>query len=126
MFTPENFSFKAFIDFVIERMNLKDAEEDVRTKIEREIMRLLDNRIMACVFGSMTEENLIQYDLMREQNPEVSEFEIIFKMVDEIPGLHEIMLKGVNDLAEELIYDAQTLDAALAEREANLANKTQK
>jgi len=122
MFTPENFSFKAFIDLVIERMNLKNAEEGVRTKIEREILRLLDNRIMGCVFNSMTEDNLIQYDLLREQNPEVSDFENLFKMIEEIPALHEIMLKGVNDLADELIYDSQRLDAALEVREKNIAN----
>jgi len=126
MFTPENFSFKAFIDLVMERMNLKDAEEDLKKKIEIEIIRLLDNRIMACVFNSMTEDNLTQYDLLRMQNPDVSDFENLFYMIDQIPALHEVMLKGVNDLVDELVYDSQTLDAALAERENNTAVTKQK
>ncbi|MBA4337193.1 hypothetical protein C0416_05505 [bacterium] len=113
MFTFENYSAKAFVDYVVEQMKLKDSNPDVKAKIEKEILTTLGRRIIASVVNAMTEENLVKFDIIKATHPEFSDYEAIFALIDEIPLLHEIMIKNVNDLAQELIYDVNRLDEAL-------------
>lgn len=122
MFTFENYSPKAFIEYVMDKMNLNDAKPDVKKKIEKEIVKTLGQRIITSVVNSMTEEDMMKYEILRDANPKWSKYEVLFAFVDEMPTLHEVMMKGVNDLAQELIYDTNRLDEAIEKSK----NKTKK
>ena len=113
MFTFENYSHKAFLDYVMDKMNLNNAKSDVKRKIEKEITRTLGQRILTSVINSMTDEDMTKYEILREVHPEWDKFETIFALIDDMPVLHEVMMKGVNDLAQELVYDTNRLDEAL-------------
>jgi len=123
MFTFENYTHKAFIDYVIKKMNLSDANPDVKLKIEKEIIKTLGRRIISSVINSMTEENMVKYEIIKHAHPEFSNYEVLFALIDDIPALHEVMIKGVNDLAQELIYDTTKLDKALEKSKNKNQNK---
>lgn len=122
MFTFENYTPKAFIDYVMDKMNLNNAKPDVKKKIEKEIVKTLGQRIITSVVNSMSEEDMMKYEILRDANPSWSKYEILFALVDEMPTLHEVMMKGVNDLAQELIYNTNRLDEAIEKSK----NKTKK
>ncbi len=122
MFTFENYSPKAFIDYVMEKMDLNDAKPEVKKKIEKEIVKTLGQRIITSVINSMSEEDMMKYEILRDANPNWSKYEVLFGLIDEMPTLHEVLMKGVNDLAQELVYDTDRLDEALAKSK----NKTKK
>jgi hypothetical protein len=119
MFDSKNFSYKSFIDHVIQRMHLENAEEEVKIKIEKEISRILGNRIITTVMNCMTEDNLTEFEMLRVQNPNMADMELIFLYVEKIPALAEAVIKSVNDLADELTYDAERLDKVLEEKKQN-------
>lgn len=122
MFTFENYSPKAFIEYVMDKMDLNDAKPEVKKKIEKEIVKTLGQRIITSVINSMSEEDMMKYEILRDANPNWSKYEVLFGLIDEMPTLHEVMMKGINDLAQELIYDTNRLDKALVKSK----NKTQK
>ena len=113
MYTYDSFDFKSFIDYVLEKMNLKDIKDPEKTKFQMEILRQLDNRIITCVFNAMTDENLDEYDSLRILHPEYTNMQAILVISDKIPALREIFIKSINDLADELTYDAQRVEQAI-------------
>jgi hypothetical protein len=116
MFNSENFTYKAFIDYVMQKMKLDNIQEDVKTKIEKEITRILGTRILTSIANAMTEEEMIMFESIKKTNPELTGPEILYAIAEAIPAIHEIMFKAVNDLAEELIYDSERLDKVLEEK----------
>lgn len=126
MFDHSNFTYKNFIDYVIEKMHLNDVKEPTKSKIKQEILHILGDRILYATANAMTEENLDTFNTMKEENPNLTVFEILFLMADQIPVLYEVMMKHINDLAEELIYDVERLDNALAERKEAETKKSNK
>ena len=97
----------------MEKMNLENAEPSIKRKIEKEITKTLGQRIITSVVNSMTEEDMVKYEVIRHAHPEFSKYEVLFALIDDMPVLHEVMMKGINDLAQELVYDAARLDKAL-------------
>jgi len=112
-FTYENFSHKAFLDYILKEMKLEDAEPEVLEKIKKEIMRTLGDRILVSIMSAMTEENLLEFEMMQATYPGLSEFEMLFSIIDKVPALHEVMIKNVNDLAQELLYDVEKIDEVI-------------
>jgi hypothetical protein len=112
-FTYENFTHKAFVEYVMKEMKLTDADPNVTEKIQKEILRTLGDRILLSIMSAMTEENLLEFEMMKEMYPGQSEFEMLFSIIDKVPALHEVLLKNVNDLAEELLYDVDKLDEVI-------------
>ncbi|MFC1600365.1 hypothetical protein ACFL3T_05025 [Patescibacteria group bacterium] len=112
-FTYENFSHKAFVDYIMKEMKLTDADPDVTEKIKKEILRTLGDRILLSIMSAMNEENLLEFEMMQATYPGLSEFEMLFSIIDKVPALHEVFLKNVNDLAEELLHDVSRLDEVI-------------
>lgn len=109
-FTFENFSHKAFVEYVTEKMKLTDANEDVKEKIQKRIHMLLGDRIFISIMAAMTDENLAEFETAKKIYEDMSEFEILYSIVDKVPMLHEVLIKNVNDLADELLYDFDKID----------------
>ena len=123
MFNSENFSYKVFIDYIIDKMKLSNEDPLLVAKIEKEIGRTLGDRIILSVMNAMKEDDVLQFETMRLQNETMSDFEIIYVMVDDMPILYEVMMKGVNDLADDLLYDVERLDAVLEEKKQKVKSK---
>lgn len=115
-FTAENFSPKFFIEHVMEINELGKNDPLLKKKIETEILRTLNDRILVTILKAMTEEDMEAYKAIRKVHPELTEFGAMLALLDEIPALHELMLKSINDLAEELTKDAQGLKDALKQK----------
>lgn len=109
-FTFDNFSHKIFVEYVMDKMQITDANEEVKEKIQRRILMLLGDRIFLSVMGAMTEENLAEFETAKKVYEDMSEFEILYSMLEKIPMLQEVLLKNVNDLADELLYDFDKID----------------
>lgn len=123
MFTSENFSYQAFIDYVMDKLRLNDSEPDIKAKIEKELLRTLGNRILLSVMNAMTDDDIQTFEMIRTANPDMSDYEIIYSIVDEIPALYEVMMKNINDLVDELTYDVERLDAILEKKKQKQSNK---
>jgi hypothetical protein len=123
MFTSENFTYQAFIDHVMEKLKLNDSEPDIKAKIEKELLRTLGNRILLSIMHAMTDDDIKTFEMIRTANPDMSDYEIIYAIVDEIPALNEVMLKNINDLVDELTYDAERLDEVLEKKKQKQSNK---
>jgi len=121
MFTPENFTYQAFIDHVMKKLQLNDSEPDIKAKIEKELLRTLGNRILLSVMHAMTKDDIQLFEMIRASEPDLSDFEIIYAIVDQVPALNEIMMKGINDLEKELTYDAERLQEVLDEKKEKQA-----
>ncbi|MBU1446118.1 hypothetical protein KKD70_02555 [Patescibacteria group bacterium] len=115
IFNSYNYSPKAFIDYIIEKMNLNNETLEVENKIRHEIEKKLGNRIIETIINAMDEDQMELYEDIKETYPERSQFEILFMLLDDIPMLHEFMIKSVNDLADEILYDVAKLDRAIDE-----------
>lgn len=125
MFDYINFSFEKFASYVIEKMKLGSLSDEMKLKFETEISKALADRIITTMVNAMTEENLQMYDRVKQENPDFTTVEAIMIIVDEIPELHEVLIRNVNDLAEELTFNADQVEQALAKRDAkNEAEKT--
>ena len=72
---------------------------------------------------AMTKENFDSYEIIRGSNPDLTDLECLYLMMKEIPLLHEYMIKGVQNLADELTYDVERLDAALEKKSKQKAKK---
>jgi len=118
MFTSENFSYQAFISHVMEKLKLNDSEPDIKAKIEKELLRTLGNRILLSVMNAMTDDDIQTFEMIRTKEPDLSDYEIIYAIVDEVPALHEVMMKGINDLVDELTDDAEKIQEVLDEKKA--------
>lgn len=112
-FTEDNFSPKLFIEHVMKTNQLGESNPILKKKIEKEILRTLNDRILVTILGAMTDEDMQAYQAIRKAHPEITEFGAMLALLEEIPTLNEFMLKGVNDLAEELTRDAEGLRDAL-------------
>ncbi len=109
-FTFENFSHKAFVEYLMDKMQLTDANEEVKEKIQKRILMLLGDRIFISIMAAMTDENLAEFETAKKIYEDMSEFEILYSIVDKVPMLHEVLIKNVNDLADELLYDFDKID----------------
>jgi len=116
MFDQKNFNYRNFIDHVMEKMRLTDTPEPTKSKIEKQIARRLGDRIITTTMHTMTEENMAMFEQIKRDNPDLSDFEALYSMIEEVPALAEAVMKGINDLADELTYDADRLDIALEKR----------
>lgn len=115
-FTEENFSPKFFIEHVMTTNKLGESNPLLKKKIEKEILRTLNDRILVTILGAMTDEDKEAFQAIKKAYPEITPFGAILALLEEIPALNEHMLKGVNDLAEELTRDAEGLRDALDQK----------
>ena len=120
-FTFENFTHKAFVEYLMDKMQLTDANEEVKEKIQKQILMLLGDRIFISIMAAMTDENLAEFETAKAVYGDMSEFEILYSIVDKVPMLHEVLIKNVNDLADELLYDFDKIDEII---EKNKTAKT--
>lgn len=123
MFDNKNFNYTNFIEYVMKKMHLEDSTEPTKTKIEKEIARLLGDRIITSVMHAMTDDNLSMYETIKRDHPYMSDFDALYSMVEEVPALSEVMIKSINDLAEELTYDSERLDMAIEKRRERQKSK---
>lgn len=111
MFTIENFSFKKFIDHVMEKMKVNKIPEDQKEKFRKQIIETLGDRIITSAVNGMNTENILQLEIIRSENPEFTTFEALFMMADNIPAIAQIIEKNINDLEKELTYDADKVNS---------------
>lgn len=113
MFDKKTFTYKAFTEYVMKELKLDTLEESRKETYKKELMRVLGHRILASTINAMNDDNLAKLDAIMREHPELSYMRAIDLLLEEIPLVHELVIKNVNDLADELIYDAEKLDDPL-------------
>lgn len=116
IFNSDNYSPQTFIDYIIEQMKLENVSTEVEAKIRHEIERKLGNRVIETIVNAMDDYQMATFEHVKKYYPSKSDFEIIFMLLDDMPLLYEFMFKGMNDLADEILYDIAHLDKVLEEK----------
>lgn len=110
------FNAKAFVEKVMEDCDLGDIAPELRSELEEEIERSLGERITATIISAFTERDMDLYDKVKAENPQFDQMEVIALVAADIPGLAEKLLKAIQDLYEELTYDAAKIQQAMDRR----------
>jgi len=113
IFNSDNYNPKAFIDYIIEQMKLENVSAEVEKQIRHEIEKKLGNCVIETIVNAMDEYQMATFEHIKKYYPSKSDFEIMFMLLDDMPLLHEFMFKGINDLADEILYDIAHLDNAI-------------
>ena len=114
MSKPQYFKIEKFIDEVIKDMKLGDAPAPTMLALREAIEAKLSDRILATVINGMEERELILFETMLTDHPELDEIDALMVLAPQIHGLKEKMERNINSLYSELTYDAEQIGKNLA------------
>ena len=111
------FNVAEFVKTVIQDCGLGDTTGELRASLEEQIERRLAERVTATIINAFTPNDLAFYEKTVAENPDLTDMDALTIVAATLPGVQEKMLKGVQDLYEELTYDAEKVDQAVKQRE---------
>ncbi len=110
------FNSQAFVDKVLEDCQLGDVSAQERSELEEQVERRLSERITATVINGMTERDMQLYEKVLADHPELDDMDALTVIASNLPDLQMKLLKSIQDLYEELTYDAQQIQMAMDRR----------
>lgn len=112
------FNSKAFVEKVMADCHLGDLSPELRFELEEEIERSLGERITATIISAFTMREVEMYEQIRDANRGMDQMEALGLVAAKVPGMAQKLLKGIQDLYEELTEDAQRIQYTLDQKEA--------
>lgn len=106
-----------FVDRVLTTFGFHDLPADQKAPLAAAIERQLRDRLTVTILDSFDEKDLEMVQKLLQDHPELDHVEAVSLMALNMPGLHEKMQTAIEELYEELIYDAQRVDEAVKMRE---------
>lgn len=110
------FNSQAFVDKVLEDCQLGDVSAQERSELEEQVERRLSERITATVINGMTDRDMQLYEKVLADHPELDDMDALTVIASNLPDLQVKLLKSIQDLYEELTYDAQQIQMAMDRR----------
>lgn len=107
------FQVDKFVEDVITAMKLGDTTAPVLLELQNAIAQKLGDRILFTVVNSFQERELRMFENMLNDHPELTELDCLWLTAHEIEGLKDKLIKEVNALYAELVYDADKIDQSL-------------
>lgn len=114
---PQYFDVEAFVDDVLAAMNLGDVPEEKLEEMRSRIAVRLSDRIMATTLGAFKKREMMLFESMLKDHPELDELDVIMLIAHQIDGLKEQLEDEINSLFAELTYAASRVDRILDARE---------
>ncbi len=110
------FNSQAFVDKVLEDCDLGDVSAQVRAELEEQVERRLSERITATVINGMTDKDMQLYEKVLADHPELDDMDALTVVASSLPDLQIRLLKSIQDLYDELTYDARQIQTAMDRR----------
>jgi len=111
---PIYFDAKKFIDDVMEEMQLHETPAPIRLELREAIFDKLSDRIMNTVISSFKKDDVITFERLLQDHPELDELDAVMIVGQNIKGLKGRLERQINSLYSELTYDAANIKEALA------------
>lgn len=110
---PIYFDAKGFIDDVMKEMQLDETPAPIRLELREAIFDRLSDRIMSTVLSSFEEKDVVIFENMLQDHPELDELDVVMIVAKQIKGLKERLERQINSLYSELTYDAAKIKEAM-------------
>lgn len=110
------FNSQAFVDKVLQDCDLGDVSAQERAELEEQVERRLSERITATVINSMTDRDMNLYEKVLADHPELDDMDALTVIASNLPDLQLKLLKSIQDLYDELTYDARQIQTAMDRR----------
>jgi len=112
------FNSQAFVDKVLQDCELGDVSTQDRAELSEQIERRLSERITAVVINGMKDKDMDLYEKVLADHPELDDMDALTIIASGLPDLQIKLLKAIQDLYEELTYDARQIQRAMDNRTA--------
>ena len=110
------FNPQAFVDKVLDDCKLGDVDANVRAELAEQVERRLSERITATIINAMTDKDMRLYEKVLADHPELDDMDALTVVASSLPDVQVKMLKSIQDLYEELTYDAQQIQYSMDRR----------
>lgn len=110
---PMYFDAKQFIDDVMKEMQLDETPAPIRLELREAIFDRLSDRIMSTVLSSFEEKDVVTFENMLDDHPELDELDVVMIVAKQVKGLKERLERQINSLFSELTYDAMKIKEAM-------------
>lgn len=111
------FNPKAFAQQVLEDCKMGDIPDQLRLELEEQIGRRLAERVTATVINTFQERELILFEKVLADHPELDTMDALTVVASGIPDLQLKLLKSIQDLHDELTQDAENIQQAMDQRQ---------
>lgn len=110
------FNPQLFVDKVLDDCKLGDVPADVRAELAEQVERRLSERITATIINAMSDKDMRLYEKVLADHPELDDMDALTIVASSLPDVQVKMLKSIQDLYEELTYDAQQIQYSMDRR----------
>jgi hypothetical protein len=117
------FRIDKFIDDVIRDMKLGDVTAPVLLDLQNEIAERVGDTILSTVIRSFKERELKMFENMLKDHPELDELDVLWLVAHEVEGLKEKLIREINSLYAQLVYDAEKIGEATKPDKNVILNK---
>ncbi len=107
------FNSKAFVQKVLDDCDLGEVSSSLRGELEEQVERRLAERITAVIVHNFEDKELTLFEKVMQDHPELDDIDAMTIVAAGIPDLQVKLLKGIQDLYEELTYDAREIQKAI-------------
>lgn len=106
----EGFDIIGFRKAVLERMGLSDIPVEEREKLEHEIGKRVEQRIVAAVVGILTPEEVNIFEQVMRENEDIDPIKVVIDLANQHDELSNVLDKAMQDLYQELVADADKVN----------------
>ena len=117
------FDYREFVNKVLEDCKLGSMPEQVKVELEDAVERRLGERITATIINTFGERELRLLEKVLVDHPELDEVDALTVVSSNIPGLQEKLGKAIQDLYDELTYEASSIQQSMDMRAVAEASK---
>lgn len=104
-----------FVDRVIKACNLEDTPTEQKDALGVAIERRLRERLTVTILDNFEKKDLVMLQQLLQDHPELDGVEALSLMALNMPGLQDKLQAAIEELYEELTYDAQRVHEAMAQ-----------
>lgn len=109
----KDFNPAEFVQKVLKACQFGNIPEKTRLALEKAIERRLAERITATTVTSFGDKEMTILDKIITSKPEIDHFDAVMMAASHIPNIEPKIMKAIQDLYEELTYDAAQIKKSI-------------
>jgi len=108
--------YDEFLSELYESLGFENESQEKKDEFALNIMPIVVDKVMNCVLRNLDQEvALSELERIADSNPDHNDIELLFALVDVIPGLEESVVRNLNDLKDELTDRMGMIDFVIEE-----------